>query len=176
MSHPASLLPSVILALLLALPAYARWGETYAKCVERYGQPKKEVKGDAGEVKLAEFEVDDLVLSATFTAGKVSSLQYQHPDRSPLKAEAIVAILTLYEDAKTRFQPLIPFDPEADDAAGPEVHQQNIERSVKYQTWARSDSQLVAVWVRDSNSLLVYSPDLGEALKAAPKAGGKPKL
>lgn len=176
MRHPLSLLPVLLAAVLLALPAQARWGETYTKCVERYGLAKKETKDEAGAVKLAVFEVDDIVLTIGFVAGKANSLVYQQADRRPLKAETIVTVLANHEAVNARFQP-IPFDLKEDEAAGPEKHQKNLEQSVKYLSWVRSDGAILATWIRDSNSLrLDPVPDLGEAAKPPPKAAGKPRL
>ncbi|MDB4041534.1 hypothetical protein N9902_03410 [Akkermansiaceae bacterium] len=77
---------ALLLLLALVSVCYGRMGETYAKCVERYGEGNK--KGD-----LAKFEKNGVTIIVVFTnphyGGRVIGISYLAPEKIMTEAGAV---------------------------------------------------------------------------------------
>ncbi len=169
-----------ILFAALALPAFARWGESYDDCVTRYGKPKVMKKDEKGLPSYAEFFAYDLVIKTYFKTEIVKKIVYYRRDGLAITPEKLFKILKAYNrpDEGLFFMP-VGGGLGMEDAKA-EVKEANLSRSTLYITWARQkdgiSNPLLAIYNRKAHSLMVLSEsDLAASSateKDKPKPGG----
>ena len=154
MKKSTILLPAIVIACLFAISVHAQWGQTLADCTRSYGEAKQK-KVDGNIVTIAVFEYKKMELTASFELGKVKKLQVKGLGKKPLSSMQIFTVLADHETRKARFQPLHTYT--ADKTTPNKQHAQQLQDSVRYQTWMRSDGALMAMCNRDEGILVLLS-------------------
>lgn len=129
---------ALLTLLILAVPAFARLGETPEECVARYGSP---ISTDKAKQILA-FQKSGLLIMAEFDGGRCACISFQHADKdaagepAPFTAEEAELLREANSDGMKWIIPLI---------RPPDLYLWTVKGEHRFTIWNAIDKRIVKI-------------------------------